>query len=134
MTPARIRFLQRLLWLVGTVDLIACLVVVLPFDAIDWLHKTAGMGQFPNHPIAGYLARNTSALVAIHGIILLMLAHDVIRYRALIRGIGLVSIIHGAILVGIDFAQEVPFWWTLVEGPTLALIGVLMVYLTQAKK
>lgn len=123
------RRLQRLLRFLGGLDLLACVVTFLPARGIETLHHLAGLGTFPSEPIAGYLARNVSTLVAIHGLVLWFVARDVDRYRELIRFLGIVSVLHGGLLVGIDLVQGLPGWWVVAEGPVLAGLGGAIVWL-----
>mgnify|MGYP000038267656 CR=1 FL=1 len=89
------RLLRLFLTLVGVADLLAIVVVFLPEAWLVWAHEAVGLGSFPQGRIVGYLARSTSLLYGIHGAMLLVLAGDVVHYRALIRWYGRVIAIAG---------------------------------------
>lgn len=123
---------RRLKWflrLVGVADLLAVVVVFLPTEWLAWGHEAVGLGAFPQGRIVGYLARSTSLLYGIHGATLLVLANDVVRYRALIRWYGRVIAVAGALLIGVDIAETMPVWWTVFEGTAVVGIGVMILTL-----
>lgn len=122
------RLLRLFLTLVGVADLLAILVVFLPEAWLVLAHEAVGLGSFPQGRIVGYLARSTSLLYGIHGAMLLVLAGDVVHYRALIRWYGRVIAIAGLLLVGVDIAESMPVWWTVFEG--VAVVGIGVVILT----
>jgi hypothetical protein len=123
---------RRLKWflrLVGIADLLAVVVVFLPTEWLGWAHEAVGLGALPQGRIVGYLARSTSLLYGIHGAMLLVLAVDVGRYRALIRWYGRVIALAGALLIGVDIAESMPVWWTVFEGAAVVGIGVVILTL-----
>lgn len=127
--PGNDRLLVLFLRLVGVADLLAILVVFLPGEWIAWAHEWIGLGPLPQGRIVGYLARSTSLLYGIHGAILLVMANDIVRYRALLRWYGLVLTVAGVLLAGIDMAESMPLWWTVFEGSVVAGIGVVILTL-----
>ncbi len=123
---------RRLRWflrLVGVADLLAVVAVFLPTDWLGWVHESVGLGTLPQGRIVGYLARSTSLLYGIHGAMLLVLANDVVRYRSLICWYGRVIAAAGAILIGVDIAESMPVWWTVLEGAAVVGIGVVILTL-----
>lgn len=125
----RDRLLTLFLRLVGFADLAAIAVVFLPKSWLGWVHEAIGLGEWPAGRIVGYLARSTSLLYGIHGVILLVLATDVARYRTLIRCYGQVILVAGLILIGVDLAESMPVWWTVFEGTAVVGIGVVILTL-----
>jgi len=65
--PASVRPLRVALRVLGVTDTLAFIAVVMPTTWIQWGHQWSGLGEFPDAPIAGYLARSASALYALHG-------------------------------------------------------------------
>ena len=122
--PGSARWLRRLLWFQGNLDLLAVLFPLLPMDTIARLHAGLGLGEFPRSAIAAYLARNLPLMVALHGMMLWGVATDLVRYRPLIALLGWGAIAHGAWLVLIDWQAGLPGWWVAGEGPLRAMLGV----------
>jgi len=108
---------------IGCLDLMALLAVVAPRPVIAMLHQQAGLGPLPEGPIVGYLARTASAMYALHGVLALVVSFDLERYRPLVRWMSSIAILHGAIVLMVDLREGMPFWWTLLEGPSFALTG-----------
>jgi len=121
--------LQPLVWLLrscGAIDLLAAVAVVMPRAWMQLGCEWTGLEPFPEQPLAGYLARSASALYALHGVLVLAMSCDVLHYWKLLRLLAFVAVGHGLLMVGIDLAEEMPLWWTLVEGPTFSVTGLLV--------
>ena len=108
--------IQILLRLTGWVCLIALIPLFMPRSWIVQIHSAIGLGEFPAAPIAEYLARGMSAMCAFYGGLLLLLARDVLRYRAIIKFQALA--IMGASLCGLVLgtAAGMPFWMLLLDS------------------
>lgn len=130
----RERWLSRVLWMLGLIDLAALFAVVAPAAWIVELHRQLGLGGFPTEPIGLYLARSASAMYALHGAMTVFVASDVRRYGPLIRFFAAVAIVHGILMLGIDLAGAMPLWWTFSEGPVFALTGAVVLLLSKPSK
>ena len=113
----------------GWLDFCAIVAVFLPASWLEVAHAGAGLGAFPQEPIATYLVRATSALYALHGALIVYLSYDVDRYWRLIRFLALAAVVHGAAILAIDLSLELPRWWQLIEGPSFAATGVAVLWL-----
>jgi hypothetical protein len=121
------RRLRILLRFVGGLTLLALPAVFMPKSWMASTHELLGLGEFPDAPIVQNLARSVSGFYALFGGVCLVLATDLDRYRALIRFLGIAVTVFGVILIGVDVAAGMPVWWTLSEGLSTIVIGVLMV-------
>ncbi len=113
----------------GTVDLLAVVVVFLPGEMILASHRLTGLGSLPDAPLVGYLIRTSSALYGLHGALILFLSFDVPRYRPVIRLLGWLAMVHGALNLFIGAVVGMPLWWRCVEGPTFAAAGIALIFL-----
>lgn len=77
----------------------------------DWL----GMGEFPDQPVAEYLARATSGMYALYGGLLLLLAGRVKRYARLIR---YQAVAIAALAVVGAFYGGMPWYWVVGDVAT----------------
>lgn len=130
--PVLTREQLALVWglrVLGLVDLLALVAVVMPIAWMSAINELCGLGPFPDSKIAGYLARTTSALYALHGALVLFISADIVRYRPLITFLAAAAVVHGGILLGIDLTVGMPFFWTLLEAPAFAATGVAMLWL-----
>ncbi len=123
------RLLQILLRIGGVTMLTAFFAIFLPVRWMAATHEWLGLGEFPTSPLVDYLTRSASLLYAWHGGILLVISADVRRYRPLLLYLGIATAIGGLILLGIDLHAGMPAYWTLAEGPPVAVLGCLMVWL-----
>jgi hypothetical protein len=124
--PPSVRPLRVALRVLGVTDSLAFIAVVMPATWIEWGHQWSGLGEFPDAPIAEYLARSASALYALHGLMILYISCDVRRYWPLIRFMASIAVVHGAIMFGIDVAAGMPGWWTSFEGPAFTATGLMV--------
>jgi hypothetical protein len=112
----RRRLLQAVLVAGGIMMLSAFAAMLMPRAWMAATHERFGLGQFPDQPIAVYLARTTSGLYGLLGILLLLSAGDVQRYATLIRV--LVLGIAALAVVGLagSLADGMPLWWTIADA------------------
>ena len=108
--------------------------VVMPFDWMNSIHQQLGLGELPRAPIVGYLTRSISALYALHGALLIFLAHDVRRYRLVVRFLAVAGVVFGALVLGIDYSVRMPVAWTVQEGPFVVVLGMVFFWLTGRKR
>jgi hypothetical protein len=123
------RFLVIFLRLFGGVTVLAFLAMLLPVEWMAATHRWLGLGEFPRAPIVDYLARSVSALYGFHGVLVLLVARDPVRYRGVVRYLGWMYILSGVIAIAIDIYAPLPWWWTAVEGPSTLVSGVVILYL-----
>lgn len=110
----------------GVLDMVAFIAAVMPAVWINTGHQWSGLGEFPTAPIAAYLARSASLMYGLHGVFLFLLATDTVRYAKLIRWVAAITVLHGGFMLTIDLVEQMPLWWTLVEGPGFSLTGVII--------
>lgn len=79
-------------------------------------HEWLGMGTLPDKPVLEYLARSTSALCALYGGLLLLLATDVHRYSAIIRyqAIATICLATAGAIFGLHGGM--PAWWMISDA------------------
>lgn len=123
--------LVALLRLVGIVDAMALIAVVMPTSMMAAVHEAIGLGELPNSPIVGYLARSTSLLYAMFGVLMFYLSFHVVRFRPVIQFASVLFAMCGLLFLGIDIAENMPLWWILVEGPLVFCMGCLLFWLAR---
>ena len=128
---ARTAALVFLLRFLGVTGLFALVAVFMPMRWMAGTHDWLGLGEMPQGPVVEYLARSLSAFYALFSAICLALAADVERYRPLVRLVSLWVALLGLILVGVDLAADMPWWWTISERPPEVALGTLMCFLAR---
>lgn len=125
MTPLD-RLLARLIRLNAAVLLLAAVPVFFPTDLMAAMHARLGLGTFPRDRLTEYLTRSAAACYALHGAVVWMLSWDVVRYRDLITGMYRLHLVFAAAVCGIDLWAGMPWWWTLSEGGTIAVVALVI--------
>src|SRR5215468_8104293 len=123
--------LVLLLRLVGVGALFALVAVFMPVSWMAATHRWLGLGEMPTGPVVEYLARSLSAFYAVMGALCLVLATDLERYRPLVRFLGVAFALMSVVLLGVDLAAGMPWWWTASEGPGGVLFGALLFVLAR---
>ena len=100
--------------------------MLLPVDWMDSIHRSMGLGELPRAPVVDYLARSVAALYGFHGALLLLISTDPVKYRTIVWFVSLLNIVFGVMLVVIDVHAGMPRSWTLFEGPSLVVFGIVI--------
>jgi hypothetical protein len=118
--------LAWLLRLAGAFTATAFLAMFLPVDWMAAVHRAIGLGELPRAPVVDYLARSVAAFYGFHGVLLLLVSTDVVRYRPLVWYVAVLNVVFGVILLVIDLHAGMPLVWTLFEGPSIIVFGVIV--------
>jgi len=122
------RALVAVLRCLGVLDLLALAAVLAPRPFLESAAQAVGL-PLPEGPLPVYLVRSASILYAVHGVLVLFLSLDVVRYRPVIRFLALVALVHGVVILGIDLFERMPLWWCVAEGPGIAAMGIVVLLL-----
>ena len=125
--------LTALLRLSGGVITLAFLAVLMPAEWMVATHRALGMGELPRGPIVEYLTRSLAALYGFHGLLLLIIATEPVRYRVFVWYVAAMNVAFGTIMVAIDLHAGMPLPWTLFEGPPIAIMGIAIGLLNRAQ-
>lgn len=128
----RITALTVILRLAGLVTLTAFVAMVLPAAWMASTHRALGFGDWPQTPVFEYLARSIAALYGFHGGLLVLISGDPARHVTIVKYMAVMYVAFGLIVLAIDLDAGMPMWWTLAEGPPIAMTGVLMALLARA--
>jgi len=123
------RLLVVLLRLAGSVIVLAFLAMIMPTSWMAITHRGLGLGAFPETPIVDYLSRSICGLYGFHGVLLFVISSDPVRYRSIVRYVALMDLLAGLFVTIIDLHAGMPLLWTLMEGPSTAAFGVVILYL-----
>ncbi len=123
--------LKLILRLMGSSSLCAMGFVAAPHAWMDSIHASLGMGQLPDAPVVGYLARSTSAFYALLGGLLWVVSFDLGRHRRVLIYLGAAIAVFGVVLFLVDWSEGMPPFWTAWEGPFVAVFGLVLLYLSR---
>ena len=122
-------WLVVLLRIAGCVTLAAFPAMLLPVEWMASTHAQLGLGEFPRAPIVDYLARSIAALYGFHGVLVLIVSTDPIRYRPIVWFIAAMNIVFGLMMIAIDLYAGLPASWTALEGPPIVAFGLAIAFL-----
>ncbi len=125
------RVLRLILRLMGSSSLLAVIFVAAPYAWMDSIHSALGMGQLPDAPVVGYLARSTSAFYALLGGLLWVVSFDLRRHRRVLIYLGAAITLLGAVLLVVDWSEGMPSFWTIWEGPFVMVFGIAILSLSR---
>jgi hypothetical protein len=125
------RVLVLLLRFVGVGALFALVAVFMPVSWMAATHRWLGLGEMPTAPVVEYLARSLSAFYAVTGALCLVLTTDLERYRPLVRFLGVAFALMSLVLLGVDLAAGMPWWWTAAEGPATVVVSAVLFVLAR---
>jgi hypothetical protein len=128
----RLRLLTALLRVAGVATVTAFLAVLLPQHWMSATHEWLGLGEFPRAPVVDYLARSAAALYGFHGLLVLLVSTDALKYRVFVSYVAFVNLTFGLILLAIDLNAGMPWWWTAGEGPLVIAFGAAVGLLNRA--
>lgn len=111
--------------------MVAFACIFIPDSVMATTHQWLGLGEFPNAPITLYLARSTSLLYGVHGLLMFVVGRNLDRYSPLASLFGWLHIVIGLSMLGIDLTAGMPWYWTAFEGVPVALTGLLIVWLAK---
>lgn len=120
-----------LLRLVGVTEILAFFAVVMPRSWMEISHTWLGMGVMPDGPLIMFMIRQASYAYGMHGVSLLVLASDVVRFRKLLVLNGISFLLAGPIFFWIDYTTGMPWWWTVVDSLGCGFTGAAILLLSR---
>ena len=112
--------------IVGGVSLFAVFFTIIPYSWMNVIHEWLGMGQLPDTPVVGYLARSTSAFYAMMGGLLWIVSFDLYRYRLVLIYLGVAFSLFGLLLIFVNWMEGMPLFWSVFEGPFDIIFGLII--------
>ncbi len=123
--------LKLILRLMGSSSLLALIFVAAPYTWMESIHSTLGMGQLPDQPVVGYLARSTSAFYALLGGLFWVVSFDLGRHRRVLIYLGAAISSLGVVLLVVDWSEGMPPFWKNWEGPFVMAFGLAILFLSR---
>lgn len=120
--------------ILGSLSVLGVIFVAVPYTWMNAIHAWLGMGQLPNEPIVGYLARSTSAFYALLGGLLWVVSFDLGRHHLVLLYLGAAVTLFGAALLVVDWCEGLPLFWRVWEGPVVMAFGMAMLCLNRATR
>lgn len=106
-------YLLRALAIMG---MAAIVPVVMPHAWMNWFHREMGLGEMPDIPIVGYLARSVSLFYVWAGAIAWYLSNDLEGRLPFIRFVGGTGVGIGLAISAGGLVSGLPWWWVASEA------------------
>ncbi len=123
--------LNFVLRVMGTSSLFALIFVAAPYRWMNSIHMALGMGELPDTPVVGYLARSTSAFYALLGGLFWVLSFDIVRHRRVLSYLGVAITTLGVVFLAVDWLEGLPSFWKIWEGPFVTVFGLTILALSR---
>jgi hypothetical protein len=124
-------WLARILMLAGAFLMVATFAIFLPVHTMARFHEFLGLGDFPDRPITAYLARSTSLLYAVHGLLMFYTGLTIEMHWRYVPLFGWLHIAIGSCTLMTDLLAPMPTYWTVIEGGPVAALGILILIMYQ---
>ena len=118
-----------LLRIAGGTEILAFIAVVMPRSWMEVSHQWLGLGEMVSGPLIMFMIRQASYTYGMHGVSLLILASDVVRFRKLVLLNGIAYLLAGPIFFWIDYTSGIPWWWTFVDSVGCGSTGLMILLL-----
>ena len=122
-----------LLRAMGAVEILAFVAVIMPRSWMETSHAWLGLGVMPDGPIIMFMIRQASYFYGTHGVLLWLMAADVVRFQPLVRFTGWMFLLAAPVFFVIDYTAGMPAFWTATDTVSSAFLGVALLYLTRGE-
>ena len=113
----------------GLMLITAFIAVVLPYETMARIHYMMGLGNLPQIPILDYLARSVSFFYGMHGVIILYISFNLMRYLQFLKLFCYLGFAFGIALFIIDMTAPMPSYWSFGEGPFVVSLNIVVYFL-----
>jgi hypothetical protein len=111
-------------------QMIAFVVVVVPESWMASVHSWLGLGPMPDAVILRYLIRGAAFSQGAFGVLIWVIASDVVRFRPLVLTTAALYLVAASLFYFIDAIAGLPRWWCIWDCACCFLIGSVLLALS----
>ena len=115
-----------ILRLSGLLLITAFIAAVLSYETMARIHEQIGLGNFPKMPILDYLARSVSFFYGMHGVVILYISFNLMRYLQFLKLFCYLGFAFGIAIFFIDITAPMPTYWSFGEGPFIMSLNMVV--------
>jgi hypothetical protein len=104
-------------------------IAIMPTEWIEAWHKWLGLGAMPHDPLLLYAVRGGGFVQGAIGVLLWIMACDVVRYRPLIMAVALIFLCSSPAFYLIDSIVRLPLFWCLLDAGSCFAVGSILLAL-----
>jgi hypothetical protein len=101
----------------------------MPIAWIAQWHAWLGLGHLPDDAVLRYAVRGGAFVQGAIGVLIWVIATDVVRYRPLVLTVGGIYLVSGPAFYFLDSAVGMPPFWGMMDGAACFLIGSVLLAL-----
>jgi hypothetical protein len=120
--PSAIFFLR----LLAILQVLTGAIVFLPVAWIAAWHAWLGLGPMPDDAVLRYVIRGGAFVQGAIGVLLWIMATDLVRYRPLIIAVAAIYLVSGPAFYGIDAVAGMPGFWCIFDGLSCFAVGSIL--------
>jgi len=123
------RWTANFLRFVALSQMVAFIIVFVPEPWIASVHSWLGLGQMPDAVILRYLLRGAAFSQGAIGVLLWVIASDVVRYRPLVITTAALYLAAASLFYFIDAIAGLPGWWCIWDCACCFVVGGVLLSL-----
>jgi len=124
-----IRSTAYFLRFIAIVQLLTFGLCFLPKSSFADLYAWTGLGHMPHLPFLDYVIRGASYCQGAIGLLLWVIATDVIRYRPLVVITGVIYLVGAPVFYLIHASAGMPHWWAVMDTVSCFFVGAVLLTL-----
>jgi hypothetical protein len=114
---------------VAVSQMVAFVVIFVPESWIASLYSWLGLGQMPDAAFLRYLIRGAAFSQGAFGVLIWVIASDVVRFRPLVITTAALYLIAASLFYFIDAIAGLPRWWCIWDCACCFVVGVVLLML-----
>ena len=116
--------------LLAILQILTAGIALMPMTWIAAWHAWVGLGHLPDHAFLRYVVRGGAFVQGAIGVLIWVIATDVVRYRPLVLTVGGIYLVSGPAFYFIDSTAGMPPFWGMMDGAACFLTGSILLALT----
>lgn len=105
-------------------------ISIMPLEWIARWHRWLGFGALPDDPVLRYVIRGGALVQAAIGVLIWIIASDIVRYRPLVLALGGIYLVCGPAFYLLDTVAGMPWYWAVLDGAACAATGTVILGLS----
>jgi hypothetical protein len=123
-SPTTSKFLR----FVAILQLLTTFVALVPEKLLADFHACVRFGPLPHLPLFLYIVRGAAYCQGAIGVLLWIIAGDVVRYRPLVIAAGWIYLLAGPAFYVIHVQSAMPMWWMIMDTVSCLFFGAAVLF------
>ena len=124
-----VRATTNFLRFIAVLQILTGAVVFMPVMWIAHWHSWLGLGPLPDDAVLHYVIRGGAYAQGAIGVLLWVMATDIVRYRPLVIATALIYLVGAPAFYFIDSLAGMPRFWCIFDSVSCLLLGAILLAL-----